>query len=863
MKLTIVVQGSNFVKYATEKCLPNAPTHTQPTIRAMIDSQEFGITSNACKLITDHTINRMKNSFQPFFDKMYASADNMGSALDYLLRIGTQKDAMQDLCTNYQTNPFVVAIIPEPVDYFRACGLTSICRSRCRAEIEAFELVNDNPSITYAPYTVRSNSPFFLDLDEGSVTPMTIIALTEITDCAHVCGERTDSDNAEHPDKCLAIAGVVGDSDLTIMTYCVPTLPGVGVRRHDTWTVPGTLGIMNDVVEAKFADYARGEVIVILRDEESSAAYGKQLTGRIDAFSKGDTFINDDMQSPLTDQKGIEDSVVESFAHDGAEYRAMKLTGIMVQPARTTDTAGIVVLHAQVSGVMIINQGTDTELAESQSYNLCGLLQDQGNVWGMSVCNADVWGDGADLGHVIWMKEDPSKAAIVPGSGLLTTGSGQVRIVEVSTSLNRLDVIGIRPFKSSMWSLMSGIPATTRDLDFSMTSKAIIRKNQVISQLGSLADKGQFSVTVPSRFEAFMSNSPSSPTHWLSQVRLNIPANQSSAGSGDGELVTAGTYQSTEITKTFVLQQKCNFQTCNGCLDLNVQRLCYGAQQCTLARCIGTLTNQNRPLCGIGKTGQAILVTAIVMVETAWHILLETITTIIGLSLSTTPVADGIQVRWIDDGFYGAICSAKDAIVSFISVLTSIINFIAQSVTKEPISYTESGSQRIDSNFQAMFTLVVTSFNNLLSQLMLGVLYVFLALQKVAICELGSLMALISNTGFKITIGIPEIQNASDKSLGKCLTTYYSENINTPSESSNLANFATLVAGISSQVSKAGVGSFLELLKHPLDAAITWLIGLITGVQDVIQTIDMAHCKLPDFYMKVCLCLFNNTEEQH
>ena len=35
-------------------------------------------------------------------------------------------------------------------------------------------------------------------------------------------------------------------------------------------------------------------------------------------------------------------------------------------------------------------------------------------------------------------------------------------------------------------------------------------------------------------------------------------------------------------------------QTCNGCVNLNVQRLCYGAQQCTLARCIGTLTNQNR-----------------------------------------------------------------------------------------------------------------------------------------------------------------------------------------------------------------------------------------------------------------------------
>lgn len=111
------------------------------------------------------------------------------------------------------------------MDYFRPCGQTSVCRSRCRAEIEAFEQANKNPTVLTQEYTTRSTSPFFLSVDEGSVTPMTIIATTELTDCEFVCGKRVQAD---FPDKCVAIAGAVGDSDLTVMRYCVPTTPGIG-----------------------------------------------------------------------------------------------------------------------------------------------------------------------------------------------------------------------------------------------------------------------------------------------------------------------------------------------------------------------------------------------------------------------------------------------------------------------------------------------------------------------------------------------------------------------------------------------------------------------------------------------------------
>ena len=134
-----------------------------------------------------------------------------------------------------------------------------------------------------------------------------------------------------------------------------------------------------------------------------------------------------------------------------------------------------------------------------------------------------------------------------------------------------------------------------------------------------------------------MSNDPSSPTHWLSQIRLNL----------QGNTALAGVHQSSEVMVNYTLLQKCDYQTCNGCIDLNVQRLCYGAQQCTIARCIGTLTNQNRPLCGIGQTGQAVFTTMIVLVNSAWNIFVETLTTIIGLTLATKddPLSQSIRIR--------------------------------------------------------------------------------------------------------------------------------------------------------------------------------------------------------------------------
>jgi hypothetical protein len=40
---------------------------------------------------------------------------------------------------DFETNPYATVIMPEPVDYFSACGRTSMCGLKCAPEFDAFD----------------------------------------------------------------------------------------------------------------------------------------------------------------------------------------------------------------------------------------------------------------------------------------------------------------------------------------------------------------------------------------------------------------------------------------------------------------------------------------------------------------------------------------------------------------------------------------------------------------------------------------------------------------------------------------------------------------------------------------------------
>lgn len=90
---------------------------------------------------------------------------------------------------DFAANPYTTVLIPEPMDYFAACGSTSMCEAKCSSEFRAFDtqLAVEAAAHAMGPVTKTVEktveSMLFVDLDEDAYTPMNIMAMVELSDC--------------------------------------------------------------------------------------------------------------------------------------------------------------------------------------------------------------------------------------------------------------------------------------------------------------------------------------------------------------------------------------------------------------------------------------------------------------------------------------------------------------------------------------------------------------------------------------------------------------------------------------------------------------------------------------------------------
>jgi hypothetical protein len=122
---------------------------------------------------------------------------------------------------------------------------------------------------------------------------------------------------------------------------------------------------------------------------------------------------------------------------------------------------------------------------------------------------------------------------------------------------------------------------------------------------------------------------------------------------------------------TVVTYHSCNRMSCLGCKTARLQALCYAAQQCSVVKCVGTVVNQNRPLCNIGLLMASYTETSLLMMMGAWTIFTETYSKILDAALIGPQ--NSLQVEWVDDAFFGYVCSAKDVLGQMTSVITSSV----------------------------------------------------------------------------------------------------------------------------------------------------------------------------------------------
>lgn len=117
---------------------------------------------------------------------------------------------------------------------------------------------------------------------------------------------------------------------------------------------------------------------------------------------------------------------------------------------------------------------------------------------------------------------------------------------------------------------------------------------------------------------------------------------------------------------------------------------------------------------------------------------------------------------------------------------------------------------------------------NFLHQLALSPLYALIAMQKTFVCSTNSLLAVSS--GMSITVGDPSVQEASSIAAGKCMSQYFTSNAQQSGGSVSSGAISTISQMLA-----------LDALIHPLDATLTWMQGCVSGLQDIVATVNRAR----------------------
>ncbi len=249
--------GHNVRTYGTELCAPATPTTLRPTLLSIIALQS----DNAllCPDVIGFVRASMEGTLEPWFGDMYKLLDALGSSVDYAL-IGFDDDAGQ--CLNFADNSNVVVILPAPIDYFQACGMTSDCHSKCAAEwaafLEAKSAYDASQLAGTAVMTQTVESLFFPTTTGDMVVPSPLVAIAQPdTYCGVVC--RSGSD------QCVAVSypSAAVSGRYAVRYFCIPSAPSEGTYAGtDASAWDFSVGASDSVESAEFL-WTNGTAMVL------------------------------------------------------------------------------------------------------------------------------------------------------------------------------------------------------------------------------------------------------------------------------------------------------------------------------------------------------------------------------------------------------------------------------------------------------------------------------------------------------------------------------------------------------------------------------------------------------------------------
>ena len=219
--------------YVAAKCIPAVPSFMQGVVLGSLQGLNNELT---CTQMMPRVSSSIHDTLEPWFNSMYISLDTLSNVVDYML---INFDSKAGQCLNLEQDPFIVVIMPQPVDYFQSCGTTDMCHSRCNAEWTRLQtaLAAYPPSAVRTPvvFTSTLESSFFPVGGDSVQAPGKIAALSQPSDglCELVCTAGAEG--------CVGVAYTL-EGVFNINYYCVPLSPtqNVYLSSHETahWETP-------------------------------------------------------------------------------------------------------------------------------------------------------------------------------------------------------------------------------------------------------------------------------------------------------------------------------------------------------------------------------------------------------------------------------------------------------------------------------------------------------------------------------------------------------------------------------------------------------------------------------------------------
>ena len=855
---------------------------------------ETADTREVCFAAMDSANTRFHTAFDKTYKRMYQMTKHAAQITDGLLGIVTGDTVA---CDAFDVSPYVLSIIPEPVDYFASCVHTDDCAGRCYDEFTAFEQERleqeaDGTSVGFSSELTLPLESLIFSLDsieQGTHRPpFNILDAVEIPSrpCRVVCGLLPGQ--RFQGNRCLLVAGVRGlqQPELAVAYYCLPiditqhvfewsgmeasTLPPANSSAGFPAFYAGFESLRAVFVVSSWAaeNGARDSVIAVVDedDSEGDANFAPRLTRVywcVPGLPRREIYRSSTLAERQLGRPPDQHHYLHAIEHvqvDVADSEEQDVTvrvyGLHMEPDPESEESKV---RRWTMPVIACVQCTFPSSARSFAKAQCDPCSSndaeaefkhaQEHV---RVClrqEAETDEDSLPCAESIALPTQRSGVG-----GFVTRANPSIAVVTAAGVTRRLEVAS-GTLKVLQNGAENGAFMDAQNHVHARTSiVCAMAYPQHMQKLRSVVANS----TGPGvELELITVNAQRSQGAWIHVLALNL----------DARSVDGAERRWLRATTTAPVHMNCSIHTCGACAQTRdgqqplrlqqLENLCYAAQQCGIERCAGTLVNMRKPLCNLGNVLTSELHAVRVLLQGLWTAIADNVAMIVEL---THARRQEYQIKWPEKLVRQEACTAKDTLVSFAATITSIFGAFSHLMQDVTVHNGFVGSN-VDSRVHARYIMVLAATTNLISSVIMWPLYQGLVLQKFFACTVNDVLYNIDTLvadgqpTISIRFGDPRAAQAIENAgIAVCLSDDVRQSLQDAGvrvRNAGQAGDATalrVVRKLSDAISNTvdvGLSAYVQYAYHVMDIWLAWGASVIRGMMDVAQTADFEHCKLP------------------